>query len=490
MSPFDAQFRLPGMFLPWEVGEDSRLKVFALDSMDHSALQQHVNYLSYRCAAEVVVFPVSAAELAEREAQLLRQDGSEIGEGEASLGGVGGASDDFRVEDLLAASANDAPVIQFVGKLLQRALDQQASDIHIEPYREKSIIRLRLDGALHPMFTLPRGAHAAVVTRIKVIAGLDIAQTRLPQDGRLKIRIAGQNADIRVSTAPTVFGERVVMRLLDASSEVRSLDTIGLDEQQQALARTLLAVPHGILFVTGPTGSGKTTTLYSFLLQLHDAERNIMTIEDPVEYQIEGIAQTQVNPQIGLTFASGLRSFLRQDPDVIMVGETRDAETATIATQAALTGHLVLSTLHTNDACSAVTRLADMGVEPFLISGTLVGAVAQRLVRRLCPQCRQSRPLSPKEVDLFETHRVACQEVFFAPGCPHCLQTGYRGRSAIYEFYVPDETQKKLIAQGADHLSLRQAARDAGMRSLLENGLDRVAAGVTSLEEVLRVSSS
>jgi general secretion pathway protein E len=388
----------------------------------------------------------------------------------------------------LLDSPDEAPVIRFVHSVLFRAIRERSSDIHFEPYEKELVVRNRVDGILYPMVTAPRKWHAPAVSRVKVMAGLDIAERRLPQDGRIKIRLGGKEIDIRVSTVPTAFGERAVLRLLDRSSVAIGLSDLGLTEQEMSAIERFLTRTSGILLVTGPTGSGKTTTLYAALRRLDSGTKNIITIEDPVEYQIRGIGQIQVNPKIQLTFAGGLRSILRQDPDIIMVGEIRDAETAEIAIQASLTGHLVLSTLHTNDSATAVTRLVDMGIEPFLVGSSLAAVVAQRLVRRLCPDCKV--PYAPTAG---EARGIGLREIPAAPfyrpaGCPKCLQTGYSGRTGLFEILPADETIRAAILTRSDADGIRSLAVSRGMRTLLAAGADKVAAGVTSAEEVLRVT--
>jgi len=390
-------------------------------------------------------------------------------------------------KDLLD-SPDEAPVIRFVHSVLFRAIRERSSDIHFEPYEKDLIVRNRVDGILYPMVAAPRKWHAPAVSRIKVMAGLDIAERRLPQDGRIKIRLGGKEIDIRVSTVPTAFGERAVLRILDRSSVAVGLTDLGLTDHEMSAIERFLSRTSGILLVTGPTGSGKTTTLYAALRRLDSGTKNIITIEDPVEYQIRGIGQIQVNPKIQLTFANGLRSILRQDPDIIMVGEIRDAETAEIAIQASLTGHLVLSTLHTNDSASAVTRLVDMGIEPFLVASSLAAVVAQRLVRRLCPDCKA--PYTPTSA---EARGIGLREPPASPfhrpvGCPKCLQTGYSGRTGLFEILPADETVRSAILTRSDADGIRALAVSRGMRTLLAAGAEKVVSGLTSAEEVLRVT--
>ncbi|HWH74369.1 MAG TPA: type II secretion system ATPase GspE [Methylibium sp.] len=375
------------------------------------------------------------------------------------------------VEDLLEA-ANDAPIIRMLNALLTQAAKDGASDIHIEPYERSSAVRFRVDGTLREVVQPNKALHAALISRLKIMAELDIAEKRLPQDGRISLRIGGRAIDVRVSTLPSAHGERAVLRLLDKGEAKFTLESLGMSGDTLAKFKRLTQQPHGIVLVTGPTGSGKTTTLYAGLGQVDTSTTNVLTVEDPVEYELPGIGQTQVNPKIDLTFARALRAILRQDPDVIMIGEIRDFETAQIAIQASLTGHLVLATLHTNDAPSAVTRLTDMGVEPFLLSSSLLGVLAQRLVRKLCVECR-SRDEKGR------WHPV---------GCAACGNTGYKGRTGVYELMVADASVQGLIHSRAAESQLFVAAEKAGMRTMREDGERLVAEGVTSLEELLRVT--
>jgi len=390
-------------------------------------------------------------------------------------------------EDLLDETS-EAPIIKLVNHIFSQAVKSQASDIHIEPFQQHLQVRFRLDGVLHNVLSPPRRLHAAIVSRIKVMARLDIAEKRLPQDGRTEVKIGERLVDVRVSCLPTAFGERVVLRLLEKSGKLLSMEEIGLTAAALAEMKRLLQLSHGIILVTGPTGSGKTTTLYAALSYINSPDRNILTIEDPIEYQLDGIGQMQVNPKINLNFASGLRSMVRQDPDVILVGEIRDRETAEIAIHAALTGHLVFSTLHTNDSASAVTRLIDMGIEPFLVSTAVQSIIAQRLVRLLCPHCKEA--YEPEEAQWTElgSSREVAGPIFRADGCEKCLETGYRGRTGIYEFLLLSEAIKGLVLNTSDANQINKAARAEGMASLREDGINKVMEGRTTISEVLRVT--
>ncbi len=392
--------------------------------------------------------------------------------------------------DQLRDLASEAPVIRWVNQLVARALERRSSDIHFEPFERQFRVRYRIDGVLYEVPAPPREMQAAITSRIKLMAKLNIAEQRLPQDGRIPLRVLGREIDLRVSTLPTLYGESVVMRLLDRSASDRySLATLGFPETLLRKMEHYLSLPHGLFLVTGPTGSGKSTTLYGSLRRLNTMDKKVITVEDPVEYQLPGVNQIHVNPQIGLTFAAGLRHIVRQDPDIIMIGEIRDLETAEIAMRAALTGHLVFSTLHTNDAPSAVTRLTDMGVEHYLVSSSLVAVLAQRLVRVLCPDCRK-----PYAADGDELRKEGWKDasgpltLYRAEGCAHCAHTGFVGRVGIFEFMELDEGIRREIVARADASTLRAAARERGMRSLREDGWLKIASGQTTVEEVWRVT--
>ncbi|MDQ6968856.1 MAG: type II secretion system ATPase GspE [Mariprofundaceae bacterium] len=393
------------------------------------------------------------------------------------------------IGDLLE-SEDDAPVIRLVNTLISQAMKDRASDIHIEPFETQVLVRFRIDGVLHTIVHPPKSVQAALVSRVKVMANLDIAEKRHPQDGRLRVKIAGREVDVRVSILPTAFGERVVMRLLDRSSKVLTLRELGMSERQFSTMQKVVQSPHGIVLVTGPTGSGKSTTLYAALMEVDRANRNVMTIEDPIEYQVEGVGQMQVQPKIGLDFASGLRSILRQDPDIVMIGEIRDLETAEIAIQASLTGHLVFATLHTNDALSAIVRLKDMGVEPYLVASSLVMVQAQRLVRRLCPHCKLKRDVRADDWAVLEVNVIEhVQHLYEATGCEACMHTGFIGRIAIYEILTISGVMRDAIHEGKGLPSLRRLAKKEKLVSLRHDGARHVATGMTTVEEILRVST-
>ena len=391
-----------------------------------------------------------------------------------------------RVEDLLESQDN-APVIRLINALFTQALRDGASDIHIERFETRSVVRLRVDGTLRDLIEPARALHNAIVSRVKIMAQLDIAEKRLPQDGRITLRVAGKPVDVRVSTIPTGHGERVVLRLLDKQAGRLDLTRLGMDQATLEHMDQLIRKPHGIVLVTGPTGSGKTTTLYAALSRLDATALNIMTVEDPIEYDLDGISQTQVNARIQMSFARALRTILRQDPDVVMIGEIRDLETAQIAVQASLTGHLVFATLHTNDAVSAITRLVDMGVEPFLLASSLIGVGAQRLVRRLCLECRK-----PFAADASQLRALGLAPtdgtLYSAEGCAACSGSGYRGRTGIYELLTVDDDLRRLIHDRASEQTLREHALSRGMRSLRDDGMRWAGQGLISLEEVVRVT--
>ena len=392
-------------------------------------------------------------------------------------------------EDLLDVAAR-APTIRLVNLMLFEAVQARASDVHVQPYEDALVVRMRIDGVLYDLFELPKSVQEEVVSRVKVMGRMNIAEKRLPQDGRASVQVGDRVIDLRIASLPTSFGERVVIRLLDKSARLYSLSEIGMGGGDVSRFRRLIDAEHGIVLVTGPTGSGKTTTLYAALREMDAARRNILTLEDPIEYGLDGISQTQVSDKKGMTFAGGLRSVLRQDPDVIMVGEIRDRETAVMAIQSALTGHLVFSTLHTNDAASAVTRLLDLGIEPYLLASSLVGVLAQRLVRRNCPNC--SRPLDDPEEALdrlgVDAHEWPHASLKSGVGCANCRNTGYRGRLGIFELMLVDEPARRGITARATASELKATAAARGMTTLRDDGIDKVLSGQTTVEEVLRVT--
>ena len=471
--PLPYQFAKANTLLLEDDGE--RLVLWAPESVPLTALSEVLRIYDVD-ALEREAAPSLASRIAAAYAGSESSAATVIGEVESAVDLSRMMQDLPAVEDLLEA-ANDAPIIRMLNALLTQAAKDGASDIHIEPYERSSAVRFRVDGTLREVVQPNRALHAALISRLKIMAELDIAEKRLPQDGRISLRIGGRAIDVRVSTLPSAHGERAVLRLLDKSESKFTLEGLGMDGDVLAAFDRLVQQPHGIVLVTGPTGSGKTTTLYASLGRLDTSTTNILTVEDPVEYELPGIGQTQVNARIDLTFAKALRAFLRQDPDVIMVGELRDSETAQIAIQASLTGHLVLATVHTNDAPSTVARLIDMGVEPFLLSSSLLGVLAQRLVRKLCPHCK-------RRADDPDTGQPRWHPV----GCPECSHTGYKGRTGVYELMVVNDALQALIHRGASEAEISAAAIDQGLRTMREDGERLVREGITSLEEVLRVT--
>lgn len=480
LSRINAPFLRRAQVIPFEETE-SAVKLATADPFEVQSIQAIGAFANK--PVELYLAPAS------RIAQLLNALLPEAEEDTSSISGDGNATtgDIQRLMDL----ASEAPVIRLVNSLISEAIEARASDIHIEPMEDRLDVRYRVDGALRKVTSRPTSNAAAVTSRIKIMAHLDIAERRMPQDGRLRFAVKGREVDFRISTTPAQFGESVVLRILDRSALELDYDALGFSTALLERWQKLLQQPHGILLVTGPTGSGKTTTLYASLSELNTPDRKILTIEDPVEYLLDGINQVQVNPDIDLTFASALRSFLRQDPDILMVGEMRDLETAQTAVQAALTGHLVLSTLHTNDAVSTLTRLLDMGIERFLIAATVRGILAQRLVRRLCTDCRTTREIEPALLDRYPFARLAGSDVpqlFTSEGCESCQGSGYKGRLAIFELVTMSGELLKLVEAGADEAEVRVFLQEAQVDGLLEDGLRKCLSGETSLEEVLRVS--
>lgn len=449
-----------------------------------------INMLSLKLRKRVISRVMPETEILELLQEIYGDSEGEAEEIIQDLSSLG--DDDFtqdleKMEDLLE-SDSEAPIIRLMNRVLARAVQMGASDIHMEPFREYMRVRYRIDGVLYERLKIPSRHQGAVVSRIKVLSKLNIAEKRLPQDGRIRLKVGPKDVDIRVSTLPTAFGERVVLRLLDQATLFRGLKDIGMSRDTYERVEKLIHRTQGMILVTGPTGSGKTTTLYAALDSINEPGRNIITIEDPIEYQINGISQIPVNPRVGLTFANGLRSIVRQDPDVILVGEIRDLETAEIAIRAALTGHLVFSTLHTIDAASAVTRLIDMGIEPFLVTSSVEAIIAQRLVRTICPHCKA--PYTPP-MALIEELGINSErdEIAFykGTGCDACMGTGYLGRTGIYELLVCDEEMEKVIARTSDAGEIRKVAMEQGLRRLVEDGVLKIREGITTPEEVIRV---
>jgi general secretion pathway protein E len=463
--------------------DEAKLIVAMADPLDHFAVSS-IGLVAERQVEIRVAVPIDLEAAFDRLYGTQEPSHGDIEELVSSTG-VSMEDDAERLKDL----ASEAPLIRLVNQLISTAVETRASDIHIDPFEDRLRIRYRYDGVLHEVEAPPRRLQSAVVSRIKIMAMLDIAERRLPQDGRIKLAVRGHEIDIRVSTVPSLHGESVVLRILDRSAVDLDFVKLGMDNDLRSRLCKLLGLPNGIILVTGPTGSGKTTTLYTALLHLNSVERNIVTVEDPIEYHLPGITQIQVKPQIGLQFATLLRAILRHDPDIIMIGEIRDLETAQIAVQAALTGHLVLSTVHTNSAAATIARLRDMGLEDYLLSATMNGIMAQRLVRRLCNRCRRSVAASPELAREFDLERFTTARpitIFEPGGCKECRGTGYAGRLAVAELLAIDEKTHELILSRAGHADIQRAACAAGMQTMYENGMRHVIAGTTSLSEVLR----
>jgi len=412
------------------------------------------------------------------------KDSYEMGPVEGMAGAVETVDQELSLDKLIAR-AEEAPVVKLVDLIIRQAIDERASDIHIEPFKDKISLRYRIDGKLFEIPPPAKQLHLPIISRIKILSKLDIAEKRLPQDGAFLVNLENRAVDLRVSSIPTIYGEKIVMRILDRGAIVLDLNVMGFDAKQLELIRKAVHSSYGMVLLTGPTGSGKTTTLYAILNEIKDPTKNIVTIEDPVEYKLEGINQVQVKPDIGLTFASALRSFLRQDPDIMLVGEVRDLETAQICIRSALTGHLVLSTLHTNDAPQAVSRLMDIGIEPYLMAPSLILVVGQRLIRKLCPDCKEAYEPTSEQ---FKSLKLKTELIYRAKGCPRCGQIGYKGRSTIAEVMATNDEIRSLINQGASFQKIREVARASGMQTLYESAMKKVELGITSLEEALSVT--
>jgi general secretion pathway protein E len=477
--------------LPYSFARQHGIILHTRDQRLFCALRQGVSVTAIAEVARVARTPLTFEPLAPDMfeaclATAYRDNAADASDAAGADGDLASLADSTAIVDDLLDQSEDAPVVRLINALLSEAIKENASDIHIETQERNLVVRFRVDGILRAVVEPKRALAPLLVSRIKVMARLDIAEKRLPQDGRVSLRVGGHEVDVRVSTIPSQYGERVVMRLLDRDATRLGLDRLGMAPRDAAVFSRMLARPDGMLLVTGPTGSGKTTTLYGALDHLNDRTRNIMTVEDPIEYSVDGIGQMQVNPRTDLTFARGLRAILRQDPDVIMVGEIRDRETAQVAVESAMTGHFVLSTLHTNTAIGAVARLIDMGVERFLLAPMLVGVVAQRLVRRLCVECRRAEPATAADAALV-VGLVVGETVHRATGCPACHGQGYRGRSGIYEVVAVTRTMEAMIAAGATEAELTDAAREDGP-GLIADGLRQIRAGVTTVEDVARVA--
>ena len=475
--------------IPYD-GDEHVVKIATANPLEYSAIDQLA--VCYGRPIDIVV--TSPEEITKAinaiRTTLMSDRSSALSNEPEEDGEFGGFEQQLKI-DVTDSEDDDAPIIRFLNAIIFKASSERASDVHIESFEDRVKVRFRIDGVLYDISQEDKAFQAAIISRVKVMAGLNIAEKRLPQDGRIGLKIAGRDVDIRVSTIPTQFGERVVMRLLDKTATVLNLTQLGVSPKNLVTIEKLIQKPNGIFLVTGPTGSGKTTTLYSCLTKINTPDLNILTVEDPIEYQLEGIGQMQVNPKISFTFASGLRAILRQDPDVVMVGEIRDTETAEIAIQASLTGHLVLSTLHTNDSAGAISRLIDMGVEPFLVSSSLLAVLAQRLVRRLCPHCKEPYELSDdtiKELGLDPTQvksRMAYRPGSAGTDCETCRGNRYLGRTGIHELLVIDEELRSLILQRMDASTIRQSAQRRGFQTLRLDGAYKVMNGETSVEEVV-----
>lgn len=488
LERFSPRFLREYAAFPYEV--DGEVHLALADPSDASIVRMIELTLGRKAVREVAAFNEIESLLRETGGDAEPENGNAADAIAADLG-RGGEDDDL---DILRDMASGAPVVRTVNELFERAVEVRATDIHIEPFRGQLQVRLRVDGLLRVITPPPASMMRAIISRVKILAGLNIAERRLPQDGRARVRVGHLELDIRVATMPTAHGEAAILRVLERNQRLLDFSRLGFSERDRRVLEQHLDVPHGLIIVTGPTGSGKTTTLASALSRLNAPVRKILTIEDPIEYEISGVNQTQVKPAIGLTFASAMRSFLRQDPDVIMVGEMRDGETAKIGIQASLTGHLVLTTLHTNTAASSITRLMDMGVESFLLASTLRCILAQRLVRVLCPDCRRMAPLTKATVSRdprFGSIGLKVGDLVGEPvGCDRCGGTGYRGRLGVFEILEVSEKVSRLIGKGTDDIDIERQAREDGMTTMVEDGVAKCRAGLTSVDEILRVIAS
>ena len=459
------------------------LNFYAIEEVRKAVRRKVIPMVATKAAIERSIQVLYGNEGAARAIEEMRREGMGSGEGRPETG------DAFAVNQLGDDSVSSAPTIRLVNSIIERAVTERASDIHLEPHETELLVRMRIDGMMRDILTVPRDLQNSVLARLKIMAGLDIAERRIPQDGRFNVRIKDRSFDLRISTLPTVYGEKIVARLLDKSGAVVSLDKIGLTEDQIDNIRKLLRCRNGVILMVGPTGSGKTTTMYCMINELNKRDVNLVTLEDPVEYNVDGVNQVQINEKVGMTFASGLRAILRQDPDIIAVGEIRDGETAEIAMRSAITGHIVLSTIHTNDAVGTIERLVDIGVEPYLVASAMQGMVSQRLLRRICPNCREA--YTPSEDELRELGMEGREDVrlYRGAGCPHCFDTGYRGRTAVTETLIMTPTLRRLVAEGKPRAEIEQELKKpgSGYTSIRENAVKLALAGITTLEEILRV---
>ncbi|TDI12976.1 MAG: type II secretion system protein GspE [Acidobacteria bacterium] len=483
---FSVQFMRECKFIPVSLKEDKRLVLAMANPQDYSTLDTIRLYTGYQ-NLQVFLAPENA--LLDLIEKFYGTQTSTLDRIVEDIEGGDMGSEEMEDVEHLKDLASEAPVIRLVNLIMSRAIESRASDIHIEPFERDLKVRFRVDGVLYDEESPPKKLKAAIISRIKIMARLNIAERRLPQDGRIKIKVLGRDIDLRVSTLPTMYGESVVMRILDKSNtQIYDLKKLGFTSRMHEQFQNLISRPHGIILVTGPTGSGKTTTLYAALTQINQPDKKIITIEDPVEYQINGINQIHVSPKIGLTFAAGLRSIVRQDPDVIMVGEMRDLETAEIGIRAALTGHVVFSTLHTNDAPSAIARLVDMGAEDYLLASSILGVLAQRLIRVFCSHCKEEQQMEKGVLEEIGFPLDAKTRLYQGKGCKECGQTGFQGRVAIFELMLMDEEIRRLTVANADALELTKAAIKGGMITLRNDGFEKVKAGITTISEVLRVT--
>ena len=459
------------------------LNFYAIEEVRKAVRRKVVPMVATKSAIEHSIQVLYGNEGAARAIEEMRREG--MGSGDARPE----TSDAFTVNQIGDDAVSNAPTIRLVNSIIERAVTERASDIHLEPHETELLVRMRIDGMMRDILTVPRDLQSSVLARLKIMAGLDIAERRIPQDGRFNVRIKDKSFDLRISTLPTVYGEKIVARLLDKTGAVVSLDKIGLTEDQIEGIRKLLRCRNGVILMVGPTGSGKTTTMYCMINELNKRDVNLVTLEDPVEYNVDGVNQVQINEKVGMTFASGLRAILRQDPDIIAVGEIRDGETAEIAMRSAITGHIVLSTIHTNDAVGTIERLIDIGVEPYLVASAMQGMVSQRLLRRICPNCREAYTPSEDELRELGMEGQDGVQLYRGAGCPHCFDTGYRGRTAVTETLIMTPTLRRLVAERKPRAEIEQELKKpgSGYTSIRENAVKLALAGITTLEEILRV---